>query len=170
MTFDHRRFVAALLSLALVGTAHAAPRGKIVRSDTAAKIVLYDSLCDEDNSLECLIAEIGCDAPGDFTASVFGLNAKDAASVFAKGNGKGSVTVGGSNWTLQVMKVALNEYTFNWDVAASSLEQAREIWGALWNAESAQLQVGAKRTAIRRGDIDEAAFKQVVSACGAASR
>lgn len=166
----YRILASLLLTLAILGPVEAAPRSRIVKSDAAAKIVLYDSLCDEDNSLECLIAEIGCDAPGDFTASVFGLNPKDAASVFAKGNGKGSLSVGGSNWTLQVIKVALSEYTFNWDVTTASLEKGREVWGAVWNAESVQLQVGAKKAVLRRSDVDEASFRQVVSTCGAAER
>lgn len=169
MTFDQLALSAVLLTLGLAGPAQAAPRSKIVRSDSAAKIVLYDSLCDEDNALECLIAEIGCDGPGDFTASVFGLAAKDAASVFAKGNGKGSVSVAGASWTLQVAKVALSEYTFNWDANASSLEQGRQIWGAIWNADSVQLQVGVRKAVIRRSDVDESSFRQVVSTCGAAS-
>lgn len=167
--------IAALLAGAsclgpCLGPVQAAPRAQVARSGDGAKITLYDSLCDEDNALECLIAEIGCDGPGDFTASVFDLNARDAAAVFAKANGKGSVSAGGGTWPLQVGKLALSPYTFNWDVTMTSMEKAREVWGAIWAADSVQLQVGVKKAVIRRGDVGESGFRDVVSTCGAESR
>jgi hypothetical protein len=157
----------ALLCLAPFG-AQAAPRTRIAKDDGAAKIVVYDSLCDEDNSLECLIAEIGCTGPGDFYATVFNLDPKQTAAVFDKAAGKGSVAVGGQSWPLHVTKVALSDYTFNWDVTAASLEKAREIWVAIWSANEVRLQAGPKKVTLQRSDVGEDDFRAVVSACGAA--
>ncbi|GLS46072.1 hypothetical protein [Methylobacterium brachythecii] len=148
--------------------AEAAPRTRIVKDDGAAKIVVYDSLCDEDNSLECLIAEIGCTGPGDFYATTFNLDPKQTAAVFDKAAGKGSVTVGGQSWPLHVTKVTLSDYTFNWDVTGVSLEKAREIWVAIWSANEVRLQAGPKKVALQRNDVAEDDFRAVVSACGAA--
>lgn len=160
--------IACLAALGLATTgARAAPRTQIVKGEASAKIVVYDSLCDEDNSLECLVLEIGCERPGDFTATVFDLQSRDAASVFAKGNGKGSVSVGGTGFVLQVVRVALSDYTFNWNVTATSLEKGREIWGAISTASEVQLQTGTKKAALRRSDAGEEAFRAVVAMCGA---
>ncbi|MCE4222995.1 hypothetical protein HCU64_04465 [Methylobacterium sp. C25] len=148
--------------------AEAAPRSRIAKDDGAAKIVLYDSLCDEDNSLECLIAEIGCTGPGDFFATAFNLDPKQTAAVFDKAAGKGSVSVGGQSWSLHVTKVALSDYTFNWDVTGVSLEKAREIWVAIWSANEVRLQAGPKKVTLRRSDVAEDDFRAVVSTCGAA--
>ena len=162
--------VPAVLLCLCASAAHAAPRTFVQKGDGAAKIVTYDSLCDEDNAIECLVAEIGCSGPGDFTATVHNLNSKEAASVFAKANGKGSVAVGASRWVLQVSKVALSEHSYNWDVTATSLEKGVEIWRAIWGASEVQLQAGTRTVVLRRGDVEEGAFRGVVGICGAESR
>ena len=159
-------FFSAVFAL-LASQAPAAPRTQVVKTDPGAKIVFYDSLCDEDNSVECLIAEIGCNGPGDFAASVFNLDSKQAAAVFAKANGKGSVAVGASNWSLQVSKIALSEFTFNWDVTAISLEKGRDVWRAIGSASEVQLTAGIRKAALRRSDVDEASFRDVVGTCAA---
>ncbi|MET0258779.1 MAG: hypothetical protein ABW179_09370 [Methylobacterium sp.] len=155
-----------LLCLAPVA-GHAAPRTRIVRDDAAAKIVFYDSLCDEDNALECLIAEIGCAGPGDFFATTYNLDARQASAVFAKANGKGSVAAGGASFGLQVSKVALSDYTFNWDVTAVALEKGGEVWKAIWGAGEVQLQAGPKAVRLQRSDVGEAGFGEVVRVCAA---
>ncbi|GJD82815.1 hypothetical protein [Methylobacterium haplocladii] len=159
-----QRLVVVLLCLAPVA-GEAAPRSRIVKDDAAAKIVVYDSLCDEDNALECLIAEIGCAAPGDFFATVHNLDAKQAAAVFAKANGKGSVAAGGASFGLQVSKVALSDYTFNWDVTAVALEKGGEVWKAIWGASEVQLQAGPKTVRLQRSDVGEAGYREVVQTC-----
>ena len=165
------RFALALASL-IAGALHgaeAAPRTLVTRSGDGAKIALYDSLCDEDNHLECLIAEIGCESPGDFTATLFALDNKEAAALFAaKGAGKGSVTAGGASQVLQLTKVALSEYSYKWNATLISYERGREIWGAIWGADSVQLQAGAKKASLARADMNEGSFREVVSACAAA--
>ena len=148
--------------------AQAAPRIQVTRGEGTARITLYDSLCDEDNALECLIAEIGCDQPGDFTATVFDLQSKDAATIFSKSNGKASVMAGGANFVLQVSRVALSEYTFNWNVTATSLEKGGEIWAAIRGTNEVHLQAGARKALLRRGDVGEDAYRAVVGICGAA--
>lgn len=148
-------------------SAQAAPRTRIVKADEGAKIVFYDSLCDEDNSLECLIAEIGCAGPGDFVATIHNFDAKQAAAVFAKANGKGSVSAAGASFGLQVSKVALSDYTFNWDITAAALEKGGEVWKAIWGASEVQLQVGPKKVALQRSDVGEQAFREVVQTCAA---
>lgn len=157
-------FACVLVCLGVLG-AEAAPRTRIVKDDAAARIVFYDSLCDEDNSLECLIAEVGCAGPGDFVATIHNLDAKQAAAVFAKANGKGSVAVGGTSFGLQVSKVSLSDYTFNWDVTAVALEKGGEVWKAIWGAGEVVLQAGPKTARLQRGDVGEEAFREVVQTC-----
>lgn len=156
----------ALLCLTSLG-AEAAPRSRIARDDGTAKIVVYDSLCDEDNSLECLIAEIGCAGPSDFYATLYNLDAKQTATVFTKSAGNASVSVGGARFGLRVSKVALSDYTFNWDVTALGLEKPADIWRTIWGATEIQLQAGTKSAVLKRGDIEEAGFRDVVSTCAA---
>lgn len=161
------RVASVLLCLAPVA-GQAAPRTRIVKDDAAAKIVFYDSLCDEDNSLECLIAEIGCAGPGDFFATTYNLDAKQAAAVFAKANGKGSIAAGGASFGLQVSKVQLSDYTFNWDVTAVALERGADVWRAIWGASEVVLQAGPKTARLQRSDVGEAGFGEVVQTCAAA--
>ena len=147
--------------------AQAAPRSQLAKSESGAKLLVYDSMCDEDNALECMTAEIGCDAPGEFTASVYGLSAQDAASIFAKGNGRGSVSAGAVGRALQVSKVALSQFTYKWDVSLLSFEKPNEAWGIVWNSPEIQLQAGARKIALRRGELGESALREVVSVCAA---
>ena len=180
MTRLHPLFLRPLILLAgliLAGLApagfapaQAAPRTLVVKSGEAAKIAWYDSLCDEDNHVECLIAEIGCDSPGDFTASLFALDAKEAASLFAKTAGKGSVAAGAGSESLQLTKVALSEYSHKWNATLIAYERGREIWGAIWGAQTIQLQAGGRKVSLARAEVDEGSFRQVVGACAAASR
>lgn len=148
----------------------AASRSQVAKSDHGAKILVYDSLCDEDNALECMTAEIGCDAPGEFTASVYGLSAQDAASVFAKGNGRGSVSAGAVGRALQVSRVSLSQFTYKWDVSLLSFDKPNEAWGIVWNSPEIQLQAGTRKIALRRGEMGESALREVVSICAAAAR
>lgn len=170
-----------LAHLALAGTlsmlpafaptvADAAPRTLVQRDGGGAKIALYDSLCDEDNHLECLIAEIGCDGPGDFTASLFAFEGKDAATLFAKANGKGQVTAAGYGESLQITKVALSEFSYKWNATMISYERGRQIWSAIWSADAVELQAGTRKVTLRRGDVEQSGFRDVVSTCAAAAR
>lgn len=160
----------ASLAAAAPGGAEAAPRTLVTRNGDAAKISLYDSLCDEDNHLECLIAEIGCDSPGDFTATLFALDSKEAAALFGKSAGKGSVTLGGTAESLQLTKLALSEYSYKWNATLISYEHGRAIWSTIWGADTVQLQAGVKKALLARADVNEGSFREVVSACAAASR
>lgn len=168
--FPHFAVTGAALAGFLCLGAQAAPRSQVAKSDQGTKILVYDSLCDEDNALECMTAEIGCDAPGEFVASVFGLSAQDAASVFAKGNGKGSVSAGAVGRPLQVSRVSLSQFTYKWDVSLLSFDKPNEAWGIVWNSAEIQLQAGARKIALRRGELGESALREVVSICAAAPR
>ena len=165
-----RVLIAGLSAVLLASPALAERRSQVVRAEPGASIRLYDSLCDEDNSLECMIAEIGCARPGDFTASVFDLQSKEASTVFAKNNGKASLAAGGQNFELQITKVSLSEYTYHWNVTAMRFERPREVWGAIWGAAEIQLAAGARKATIRRDEIDEGGLRHVVSTCAAASQ
>lgn len=145
----------------------AAPRTRIVKDDAAAKIVFYDSLCDEDNALECLIAEFGCAGPGDFVVTLHNLDARQGAAVLAKANGRAQVAAGGVRVDLQVTKLALSDYTFNWDVTAVALERAGAVWTAIAGAGAVQLQAGPKAVTLQRSDVGEEAFREVVAVCTA---
>lgn len=161
---------AASLAAAAQWGAEAAPRALVTRNGDTTKIAWYDSLCDEDNHLECLIAELGCDSPGDFTATLFALDSKEAATLFGKSAGKGSVTAGGTGQGLQLTKLALSEYSYKWNATLISYEQGRAIWSAIWGADTIQLQAGIKKAVLARADVNEGAFREAVSACAAASR
>lgn len=164
-----RSALAILLCLAGAEAA-AAPRSLVTKGEGSAKIAFYDSLCDEDNALECMIAEIGCDSPGDFTANLFDLNGRDAASVFAKGNGKGGVAAGGAERSLQVTKVALSEYTYNWNTTLVALEKGGEIWRFIYGSDAVRISAGTKTVTLRRADVKEEAFREAVSICAAEPR
>lgn len=78
--------LSASLMLALARGAHAQTlETKLIKGDKTVRLVAYPAEC-RDDYWECVVADVGCPAPGEFTASI-GLSSKEAGVWLTGGSG-----------------------------------------------------------------------------------
>lgn len=142
---------------------------KLNRGGDGAVFVVYDRSCSEEHYAECVVADLGCDAPGDLRASILGLNAREAGAWLAKDAGKGTLKIGTERVPIAAGKLEFSDMNGNWDVSLSKEGDASGIWRRLATAATVSISIANRTVALPLAGPATGAFRELVKICAPGS-
>lgn len=138
---------------------------KLNRGGDGAVFVIYDRSCSEENYAECVVADLGCDAPGDLRASIIGLNAREAGAWLAKDAGKGTLKIGTERVPIAAGKLEFSDMNGNWDVSLSKEGDAMGIWRRLAAAATVSISIANRTVPLPLAGPAKGAFRELLKIC-----
>lgn len=138
---------------------------KLDRGGDGAVFVVYDRSCSEENYAECVVADLGCDAPGDLKASIIGLNAREAGAWLAKDAGKGTLKIGTERVPIAAGKLEFSDMNGNWDVSLSKEGDASGTWRRLATAPTVSISIANRTVPLPLAGPAKGAFRELLKIC-----
>lgn len=152
--------------LAVLPAAAPAPHTRVAKDGMGVTFALYEAECD-DNPQECPIAELGCPSRGEFKASIYGLNAKEAGTWLAT-DGKAHLLVGMDRFPLRTLRIENSDMSGDWDVYFMQSDDAAMMWRSMAKPGSLSLSLGNRIVAFPRTVATLNAFRELLRGCAPA--
>lgn len=162
------RCCVVLATIVLCIPAHAEKLATILLKEGATtKLAIYAAECGTDGYHECVRADLGCEGPGEFKASMFGYSGKDAGAVLAQDDGKGSVAFGGRRFPLRSESLQYSDMDGDWYAVLRLSDASSDVWEAAAKATPVAISLGRKTIAMPQTEAGRKDLAALVKGCAA---
>ncbi|CAA2158526.1 hypothetical protein MBRA_03795 [Methylobacterium brachiatum] len=139
---------------------------KLIKEDKAARLALYPAEC-KDDYWECVIADVGCPAPGAFVASIIGMDVKAVGAWLSRDGGAASMSFGREKAALRASKLELSDLSGDWDVSFASVGDAAKLWRGIAASGTLSLIVGGRTISFPPAGDTKKALIELAKFCAA---